>query len=72
MRPLGVAGDLRFLPRAELRISLFKRLARLCLKLRQFLLDRDRALVRGERLQLGNLALKLGNGFLEIEIGTHF
>ena len=71
MRALGMAGDLRLLPRRQLGIGFLQGFARLGLELGEFLFDRDRALLGGERFQLGDLALQLGDGLFEIEISTH-
>ena len=71
MRALGVAGDLRLLPGGELGIGLHQRRLRLGLELGELLLDGDGVLLGGERLELGDLALQLGNGLFEIEISTH-
>ena len=71
MRALGMAGDLRLLPRRQLGIGLLQGLARLGLELGELLLDRDRALLGGKRLQLGDLAFKLGDRLFEIEISAH-
>ena len=50
MRPLRVPRDLRLLPGGELGIGLFQSVARLGLELGEFLLNRNGALLGGERL----------------------
>ena len=71
MRPLRVPCDLRLLPGGELGIGLFQGVARLGLELGELLLNRNGALLGGERPELGDLTFKLGNRLFEIEISAH-
>ncbi len=68
--PLGMARDKRLLPRRELGVGVDQSGARLLLQLLDLLRDRDLALVVFERAQLGDLAFELGDGLLEVEIGS--
>src|SRR4029079_14831163 len=71
VRAIWVASDLRLLPRRKLGVGLLQGLTGLGLELGKLLLDRHRTLLSGKRLQLVNLAFKLGDRFFKIETGTH-
>ncbi len=71
VRPVGMARYLRLLPRRELGVSVDQRLLRLLLELRHLVSNGGRPIVAVERLQVGNLALQLGDRLLEVEIGAH-
>ncbi len=70
VRPVGVAGDLRLLPRAELAISLGQQLGGPTLKLGDLLGKVELAAVR-QMAQLLHLAFKLGDRLLELEERVH-
>ena len=71
MGPLGMTGDLRLLPRRELRVEILERLRRLGLEAGNLLADGGRAVARLERAQFLDLGLDLGHGFLEVEVAAH-
>ncbi len=70
VRPVRVARDLRLLPGGELGVGIDQRLVRLLLQPRHLLGDRDGVVVAVDGLELGDLALELGDRLLEVEIGT--
>ena len=71
MRPLGVPGDLGLLPRIELVVEVLERLLRLVLKAADFLVERFGVAVSGNRCQLGNAALQIGDLVFEFQIVFH-
>ncbi len=71
MRPIGMAGDLRLLPRRELGIEFLERLRCLGLQPGDFLADGGRAVARLECTQLVDLGLDLGHWLFKIEIAAH-
>jgi hypothetical protein len=70
VRPLRMAGDLRFLPRRELGIGIAQQLVGFGLELRDLSLDVHRARIRGFA-QLGDPALQFLDGLFEFEEGDH-
>src|SRR5262245_49449907 len=69
---VGMAGNLRLLPGRQLGIGVDQRLLRLLLQLGDLLGDRHRAvLLAVQRLEIGDLALELGDRLLEVEIGAN-
>ena len=70
MRPLGMARDLRLLPRRQLGIGVAQQLARLGLEPVDLGVDVESAAARG-LAQLGDAGLELGDRLFEIEIGQH-
>ena len=71
MGPLGMAGDLRLLPRRELGIEVLERLRRLGLQAGDLLADCGRAVAGLQRAQFLELGLELGHRLFEIEIAAH-
>ena len=70
MRPLGMAGDLRFLPRCELGVSVLQSGLGLLFQLAHFVCDRDAVFVIVYGPQLGDFAFELGDRLFEVEIGA--
>ena len=68
VRSLGMARDLRLLPRRQFRISVGEQLRRLGLELVDFGLDVDLAAVGGF-LELADSRLELGDRLFEVEVG---
>ncbi len=71
MRALGMAGDLRFLPRRQLGVGFGEGCMRLLLELLDFVGDVDRCLGAFEGAQLLHLALEFCDRCLEFQIGAH-
>ena len=70
MRPLGMARDLRLLPRRQLGIGVAQQLGRLGLEPADLGVDVDVAAAR-RLAQLGDAGLELGDRLFEIEVGRH-
>ena len=71
MRPVGMARDLRLLPRRELGVGVDEGLLRLLLQLRHLLGDGHGIVVAAvDGLELGDLAFQLGDRLLEVQIGA--
>src|SRR5260370_740490 len=71
-RAVGMACNLRLLPGRQPGVGIDQRLLRLLLQPRDLFGDRYRAVVLDvEGLEVGHLALELGDRLLEIEIGAN-
>ena len=71
MRPVGMAGDLRFLPGGQPLIDVGERLGGLRLELGDLLADRHRVALGAERAQLLDLALEVVDRLFEVEECKH-
>ena len=70
MRSLGMASDLRLLPRSQLRVGIAEELVGLGLEPADLRVDVDRAVAR-RLAQLGNARLQFGDRLFEVQIGEH-
>src|SRR5262249_2940346 len=71
MGSVGVAGDLRLLPGGEFRIDVAEGLFGPRFQAMDLVVDGDRVALVAQRLELLDLALKVGDRLFEIEIGAH-
>ena len=71
VRPLRMAGDLRLLPRRQLRIGVAQQLGGLGLEPADLGVEVELAGV-GRFAQLGDARFKLGDRLFEIEVGLHW
>ena len=71
VRPLRMARDLGLLPRRQIGVEIGERVGRLALETGDLLADRRRGVGIGERAQLLDLGLDLGDRLFEIEVAAH-
>ena len=70
MRPVRVAGNLRFLPRRQLCVRIPQQLTRLAFEASDLGVDVDIGAVR-RFPQLGDARFELGDGLFEVVLGLH-